>query len=389
MKILSIETSCDETAVSIIDAKGTVLNPEFKILGNALYSQAKLHEKYGGVYPNLAKREHQKNLVPLLRLALKEARFFKLKVKSEKLKVKVTQIQKILEREPELLEQFLKFLPTVKRPRIDAIAVTEGPGLEPALWVGINFAKALSTYWNISLIPVNHMEGHFLSVLYSGKEKFEIKYPALALLISGGHTELVYAKKPLSYKVIGRTRDDAVGETYDKVARMLSLPYPGGPKISSLANKARKLKMKNEKSKIKLPRPMINSKDFDFSFSGLKTAVLYSIKDRKLKTQEKIALALEFENAIRDVLISKSKKAILKFKSRTFIVAGGVIANQFLRKEFEKLIKNYPKIKLLIPLKELSTDNSIMIGIAGYLKYLSGKKFKNSEKIKGSGNLSL
>src|SRR3989344_1760152 len=229
MIILSIETSCDETAVSLLQISGSPTSPKIKILGNALYSQVKIHEKYGGVYPNLAKREHQKNLIPLLKKVLKESGSFEPTTRNQR---PTNKLQKILEREAELLEQFLNFVLKIKKPRIDAIAVTEGPGLEPALWVGINFARALGEVWNVPVVPVNHMEGHFMSVLWTDiadqrrknadkrrKKKRRINYPVLALLISGGHTELVYSKIPHKYRILGETRDDAVGEAFDKVAR--------------------------------------------------------------------------------------------------------------------------------------------------------------------------
>ena len=203
MKILSIETSCDETGISILDCKGGLKKPSFKVLANNLNSQIKIHAPYGGVYPALAKREHLKNLPILLEKTLKE-----------------TKIKKF-----------------------DLICVTYGPGLEPALWTGIVFAKELAKKWNVPLIGVNHMEGHILSVFGKNKGTFtipKIQFPTLSLLVSGGHTELVLAKEWMKYKIIGETLDDAAGEAFDKVARMLELPYPGGPEISKLAEKARK-----------------------------------------------------------------------------------------------------------------------------------------------------
>ncbi len=319
MIILGIETSCDETALSLLemmDAGGG--KTEIRILANITHSQAALHAEYGGVFPNLAKREHQKNLIPLFKKILEESGF-ELRITNYELRQNYSQILEnlriVLEREPELLKQFLEFIPTIEKPHIDAIAVTEGPGLEPALWVGINFARALSLVWDIPIIPTNHMEGHIFAALLRGKdvnhesrimnhdkktEQFIIhnsksqtlhaeRYtlhapalPALSLLISGGHTELVLMERPLEYKILGRTRDDAVGEAFDKVARLLGLPYPGGPQISALADLARKsganyeLGIKNYE--LKLPRPMLKSDNYDFSFSGLKTAVLYLVK---------------------------------------------------------------------------------------------------------------
>jgi len=398
MKILGIETSCDETAISIIEARGDLKNPLFKVLSNVTLSQAKLHEKYGGVFPNLAKREHSKNLIPVLKQALKEANFLKLEVKKNLSTYQLKNLPTILNREPELLEQFLEFIPTIKKPAVDKIAVTYGPGLEPALWVGINFAKALSEVWKIPVVPVNHMEGHIASILPTqnrssvkgqrSKVKGQVIFPAVALLISGGHTELVLVKKWGDYKILGQTRDDAVGEVYDKVARMLNLPYPGGPEISRLATQARekttdyKLKTTNYP---RLPRPMITSQDLDFSFSGLKTAVLYFLKGKKMSLKLKKEVCLAFEDAVAEVLVTKTKKALEKTKAKSLIIAGGVSANKFLRESFEKEFGQ--KIKILIPPLELSTDNALMIATAGYLK-ISGKR-KIQKTIKAEGNLSF
>jgi len=274
MKILAIETSCDETAVSIVeihpadsgdhsaaDSEIKLQNAQFNVLGNALYSQIETHRQFGGVFPMLAKREHAKNLVPITRAALHEARLLheNYVVLSEEQKIK---LEKLLHREPGLLEKVIEFLEQEEKPDIDAIAVTQGPGLEPALWVGINFAQALAVIWELPIIPVNHMEGHILSAMLkeSSHAKFlisDIKFPALALLISGGHTELVLMEKWFSYEVIGETRDDAVGEAFDKVARMLDLPYPGGPEISALAEQARSQNSRLTKSlDIKFPTPI-------------------------------------------------------------------------------------------------------------------------------------
>src|SRR3989344_3797169 len=253
MKILAIETSCDETSVAIVEGKGGLKNPSFEILSNVVLSQIKLHAHWGGVVPMVAKREHQANLIPILGKAMKKSNL--LISKSEFLisnsnqipNFKLQKIQKILEREPELLERFLKFIPTIKPPKIDAIAVTVGPGLEPALWVGINFAKALAFVWNKPIVAVNHMEGHVVaSLLATTSHKVEskklkvVEFPAIALLVSGGHTELVLIKKWGDYKIIGETRDDAAGECFDKAARMLELPYPGGPQIAKQAENFKK-----------------------------------------------------------------------------------------------------------------------------------------------------
>ena len=324
---------------------GTVKKPRFDVLSHFLLSQIKIHKQYGGVFPQLAQREHQRNLIPILKKTLKEAGEEKAAKKHFKTDA-ATKIMKILERESELLFHFLKYVPTIARPKIDAIAVTSGPGLEPALWVGINFAKALGVMWNVPVIPINHMEGHLVSVLLGEKggevptshrqsSRVEtgvfLKFPMIALLVSGGHTELVFSKKWGSYKVVGETRDDAVGEAFDKVARMLELPYPGGPQISGLSEAHRKA---IETSNVyKLPRPMIHSGDLDFSFAGLKTAVLYTLKKIKvINAEAKQTIAREFEDAVIEVLISKTKQALKKYKAKSLIVGGGVIANTALRR---------------------------------------------------------
>ncbi len=386
MKILSIETSCDETAVSILDINGKATSPKILLLGNALFSQVKIHEKYGGVFPNIAKREHAKNLPPLLLKALDQAGFEKRTGRNQFTKNQIKKVGKILEREYGVAQTLIDLLSNIEKPPIDIIAVTKGPGLEPALWVGINVAIALGVLWNIKVLPINHMEGHIFSVLYKKNE--DIKFPVLSLLISGGHTELVYSKSLLSYKILGETRDDAVGEAFDKVARMISLPYPGGPQISRLAERKRKSGYK--KSLWGFPRPMIHSKDLDFSFSGLKTAVLYAIKGKKLKKSQKEEIAFEFEEAVTDVLISKTRSALKMFPTRSLIVAGGVIANKHLQKSFNKLIREFNNLKLYVPEKELATDNSVMIGIAAFCKIkTSTKKNLWSKKIKAEGNLRL
>src|SRR3989344_4967320 len=236
MRILAIETSCDETGVCIIEADGQFEQKggrdfAFKILGNGLLSQTETHAPYGGVFPNLARREHERNLVPMLTKALHEADMLKAG------SVDAGANETILSREAELRIQLDSFLATYAKPEIDAIAVTHGPGLEPALWVGVNFVRALAAAWQLPIVPVNHMEGHIiLSAIMSGQEgiKYHVssikpfKFPLLSLLISGGHTELILSREWMQYELLGQTRDDAVGEAFDKVARLLDLPYPGG-----------------------------------------------------------------------------------------------------------------------------------------------------------------
>ncbi len=237
------------------------------------------------------------------------------------------------------------------------------------------------------------MEGHIFSVFINkNRKKFPIsnvKFPILSLLISGGHTELVLSKKWMQYEIIGETVDDAVGEAFDKVARMLGLPYPGGPEISKLAEEERK-KIKN--LPFSLSRPMLHSKDLNFSFSGLKTAVLYLIRDlgglENINEKTKMQIALEFENAAIECLVHKTQKALEKYKIKTLIVAGGVSANQHLQNEMKNIISK--KIKILFPKKDLTGDNSIMIGIAGYFNYIKNKKkVPKLTSIKATGNLRL
>jgi N6-L-threonylcarbamoyladenine synthase len=276
MVILGIETSCDETALCLLETRGSGDDFEYRILANVVHSQIDIHKEYGGVFPALAKREHIKNLPVLFEKVLKDA--------------------------------------GIEENKIEMIAVTEGPGLEPALWTGILFAKELAAKLDVPIVPVNHMEGHIVSTLLTSSVPSEhftrvkrLKSPSLALLISGGHTELIEVRELGSYALLGRTRDDAVGEAFDKVARLLSLPYPGGPEISKLAEEA--LKEKTPQT-ITLPRPMIHSKDLDFSFSGIKTHVLYTLQKIELTEAVKKELAREFEDAITDVLISKTKKGL-------------------------------------------------------------------------------
>lgn len=398
MKILAIETSCDETALAILDVKGGFNSPSITVLSHQVASQIALHTQYGGVFPMMAKREHARNIIPLFKKTLEQSFLDIKQINKEqkgdpKLNKKITEI---LAREPELLEQFIPFIYSIRKPKIDAIAVTVGPGLEPALWVGINFARALSFAWDIPVVPVNHMEGHILSFLVPEKKKgfkgfklSDFNFPILSLLVSGGHTELVLVKGWNKYKVIGQTRDDAVGEAFDKVARMLDLSYPGGPEISKLAEASRSDKSVVKDEKIKLPRPMIHSNDFDFSFSGLKTAVLYLIRDlKKIDDNKKKQIAREFEDASIEVLISKTIKAMKKYSADTLIVGGGVSANMHLRRELESKIKS-EKFQVYFPTKELSTDNAIMIGLVGTYKFLKTKKGVryNSKHLVATGNL--
>jgi N6-L-threonylcarbamoyladenine synthase len=390
MKILGIETSCDETAVCLIETKQSETGTILTVLGNQLYSQVSKHIEFGGVMPTLAKREHQKNLVPLLVKCLEEAGLKNENAEAIEESTKEN-LKRVLDRESELFEDFIKTIPQISKPDIDAIAVTNGPGLEPALWVGVNFAKALSALWNIPIIPTNHMEGHILVASLEKTEeeqKFIIKdtkYPAITLLISGGHTQLVLVKDRLDYEIVGNTRDDAVGEAFDKVARMLGLPYPGGPQISKYADA---YKLKTDKiSHFKFPRPMIHSKDLDFSFSGLKTSVLYSLKEIKEITGDiKQEVSFEFKQAVIDVLVAKTRAAIEQYNAGTLIVGGGVIADKDIREALKKLAEEMG-INFSLPEISAATDNALMISTAGFINLKSGKK--TTLDFQANGNLSL
>lgn len=391
MKILGIETSCDETAVCIIDCEGNPSDGNFKIniLGDALHSQIDLHKEFGGVVPFMAKREHAKNLIPLFIQSLKQADLFKEYSEKNPLNEDAREkLNEIFGREIEFKNNFIEFIETTNKPHsIEAIAITEGPGLEPALWMGIIFSKALSLVYDLPLIPINHMEGHIMSVL-PNLNNHKIKFPAISLLISGGHTELILMRDWHSYEIIGETRDDAVGEAFDKVARMLDLPYPGGPEISRLADLHRKTKTSTQE--YILPRPMINSKDFNFSFSGIKTAVLYSLKNNHENKIPKEIVAKEFEEAVTEVLVTKTLKALEEYNAETLILGGGVVSNKYLRKEFKKEIKKISGVSLLIPENKLRTDNAVMIAISAYLRIISNKNnIKSNDSLVAKGRLRL
>ncbi|MEQ1812887.1 MAG: tRNA (adenosine(37)-N6)-threonylcarbamoyltransferase complex transferase subunit TsaD [Candidatus Nitrotoga sp.] len=407
MRIFAIETSCDETALSFIEAHGSPETGDFSytVLGETLLSQAALHAQYGGVFPNLAKREHAKNLTPLLIETLTQAG--SLKSKSDLDSKSDFDFETLLEREPELLAQLRVFMPTYGKPDIDALAVTVGPGLEPALWVGINFAKALSLAWDLPIIPVNHMEGHLLMALVqnpsesSKPEKnitphsesvlprpgLEQVFPLVALLVSGGHTELILSEQFGSYKILGETRDDAAGECFDKCARIIGLPYPGGPEISKLAAIARSEFLEERISS--LPRPMIHEKSYEFSFSGLKTAVRNAWANDtatwESETHKQMAYALEIENAIVEVLVKKTMYAVSESGAVTLVVSGGVSANTHLKETLQqKCVET--SIQLLTPTPSLATDNARMIAITGYLHQ---SETAESNSITAQGQLRL
>ncbi|OGI27581.1 MAG: tRNA (adenosine(37)-N6)-threonylcarbamoyltransferase complex transferase subunit TsaD [Candidatus Moranbacteria bacterium RIFOXYB1_FULL_43_19] len=368
MQILAIETSCDETAVALVKAKKGV----FFAVDEYISSQTKIHSPFGGVVPNLAAREHLKNL-PIL-------------------------LKKIIAKNK------------IRRKDIDLIAVTEGPGLIPALLIGTNAAKALAYAWQKPLVGANHIAGHvyanFIGAISKQiqKSKFKnqnssIEFPILALIVSGGHTELILMKKHMNFNIIGQTLDDAAGEAFDKAAKILGLGYPGGPEVSSLAEKYKKQKTryKIQDTKYRLPRPMLNSPNFNFSFSGLKTALLYTVRDNpKILRSKRLTgeICAEFQQAVIDVLLHKTLSAAKKFKPKTILLGGGVSANKELRKQLRKKIKNeIPDTKYQLPDTKYSLDNAAMIAVAGHFKFRSVKNKKifrdNWKKMEADASLKL
>jgi N6-L-threonylcarbamoyladenine synthase len=345
MIIVGIETTCDETGVAVLEVE----NLSFKVKSNVVASQVKIHKKYGGVYPSLAKREHRKNLPIVFNKALRKAK--------------------------------------IKEAQIDLIALAVGPGLEPCLWEGVNFAKDLAKKLEIPIVPINHLEAHIL-VNFLQTSNFKSLFPAVCLIVAGGHTQLILMEKIGKYKLIGETRDDAAGECFDKVARLLGLGYPGGPAIEKIS----KFQIPNSKLKVSFPRPMIRQKNYDFSFAGLKTAVLYDFLKRPEKIRKskeyKILVAREVQQAVVDVLISKTLKAAKEFKAESIILGGGVVANEELRRQFLQNCKfQISNCKLIFPPKELCTDNGLMIAVAGYFN--KEKATKDFDKIGAEPNLKI
>ncbi|HPY74654.1 MAG TPA: tRNA (adenosine(37)-N6)-threonylcarbamoyltransferase complex transferase subunit TsaD [Planctomycetota bacterium] len=338
-KILAIDTSCDDTSVAILEGD--------KVLSSIVSSQNDIHREWGGVVPSLAKRAHQEYIQPCIQIALKRA-----KIKNIK--------------------------------QLQAIAVTYGPGLAPSLEVGIAQAKQLSLENNLPLIPVNHMEGHLLSpLLKNSKGNYYSKIitttlPWLVLVVSGGHTEIVWCKKIGTYEVLGRTLDDAAGEAFDKVARMLDLGYPGGVVISHLSKQG-------NPEQYKLPRPMSTSNNYDFSFSGLKTACLYQTNDLKQQLGDQFAdiipdYCASLQEAIVDSLLIKFKRVLKKRKPKTALVGGGVSANLRLRKKFRQTLKKY-NIPIYFPYQKFCMDNAAMIGLAAFHKYKRNEIYTTAEDI--------
>jgi len=403
MKILAIETSCDETAVAIVDVKtkddvvdttathsANYITPTFTEVATFINSQAELHAEFGGVFPQLAKREHSKNIIPILRSVLAEQSKEIISLSQKQL----NEVENIMERYPDHVKELIAF--AKDRPRdIDYIVVTQGPGLAPALWVGITFVRALSYLWNIPMVGVNHMEGHIVSVLAQkdmadGKSMSEdVALPAVALLVSGGHTQIIDIENWGHYTLLGETLDDALGEAYDKVARMLDIPYPGGPEVSK---RARGLRETGTTPEFEFPRPMLHSKDYSFSFSGLKTSVLYTVQaltktHTNLSNEMKNQICFSFEEAITEVLLKKLAFTFDSSSARSLIVGGGVIANQHLRTKITQFAHE-KNIQLHIPNIEHTTDNAVMIAIAGYFTIIREKPSIAPEII-ADGNMSL
>jgi len=390
MLILSIETSCDETALSLVEAKGEFPHAIYEVHGNCLWSQIDIHAQYGGVFPMAAKREHAAIITSLLEKVFSEAEKLETQDTPSISDHTKTQITTLLEREPGLAEQLFAFHTKYGQQEIDLIAVTSGPGLEPALWVGVNFARALALLWDVVVVGINHMEGHILASVYDADrddQLSDITFPAISLLISGGHTELIKMSDWGKYEKIGQTRDDAVGEAYDKVARLIGIPYPGGPEVAKRAEMARKATLPPYTD---LPSPMLHSKDLDFSFSGLKTAVRYAVQDKELSETEKQALCRDFEDAVTQVLVKKCCAAVEEHGAQTLIVGGGVSANQHIKRSLEvALLEKFPDVTTYFPQSGLSTDNSIMIALAGHARAKSALAPQGSSVIRADGNRSL
>ncbi len=316
--ILGIETSCDETAASVIE-NGRVIR------SNIVASQIESHKRFGGVVPEIASRHHVEQITLVIEEALNEA--------------------------------------GVTWDQLDGIAVTQGPGLVGALLVGINAAKALAFAHGLPLIPVHHIAGH----IYANRLVQELEFPLLALIVSGGHTELVFMKSHGDYEVIGETRDDAAGEAYDKVARTLNLPYPGGPQMDRLAQSG--------SDTLKFPRAWLEEGSYDFSFSGLKSAVINTLHNAEQRGErfEPEDVAASFQASVVEVLVAKAIKAAKAYQVKQLVLAGGVAANRGLRAALEQACEK-ESLPLVIPPLNLCTDNAAMIGAAGTIEYLKGMR---------------
>lgn len=393
MRILSIETSCDETSFALIDTDGETVT----VYAHNTLSQIEKHREYGGVFPSLAKREHAINAVPLLEKTLTESG-----IDHEAVTINGEtreHIKHLLVREEGLADKLTTLCDAKGKPQgVDAITVTHGPGLEPALWVGINIAKSLSAIWDVPVIPANHIEGHIASLALTSftfpfsepqtNQLAELPFPAITLIVSGGHTELVRVTDWGVYQPLGKTKDDAVGEAFDKVARLLDLPYPGGPEISQLAAEARESGIKADQV---LKRPMIDSDDYQFSFSGIKTAVRYRVDEgTPLSQTDKQALAREFEEAVIDVLVHKAQAAIAAYGDNALFVTGGVSANPWLREQCAAL-KTKQDVAVYMAPPALTGDNALMMALAGFYRaqYAPELVLPDPDEIAAIGNLRL
>lgn len=334
--LLAIESSCDETGVSVVQKDGD----DIRVLSEIIASQS-IHESTGGVVPEVAAREHLQVIGPMIASAMQQA--------------------------------------GVNKESVHGIAVTVGPGLMPALAVGVQAARTLALAWNVPIVPVHHIEGHIYSALLMGEE---VAFPALALIVSGGHTMLIEIENHLTYKILGQTRDDAAGEVFDKVARMLTLPYPGGPKVSELAKQG-------NGEVFAFPRPMMHSGDLDFSFSGLKTSVLYKLQEigDDISEQVRANIAASFEVAVIDCLAGKLGSALEKKEYGAVLLAGGVAANKVLRERIQAESDAHG-VQLCIAPQALCGDNATMIGQAGLFAYEAGR-VKNWREIDAVARVSI
>lgn len=350
MKILGIETSCDETSAAIVERVSG--RSSVKLLTNIVATSLTLHAKTGGIIPEVAARQQVEYIIPVVKKALVEANLYP---RSSKI---------------ELLSS------TFYRPEVDAIAVTVGPGLIGSLLVGVETAKTLSLIWNKPLIPVNHLIGHIYAnwIRTIDHEPSTINFPAIALLVSGGHTDLLLMKSHGNIKWLGGTRDDAAGEAFDKIGRLLHLPYPGGPAIEKAAQKG-------DPKRFSFPRPMMQNPYFsakdgpasgwDFSFSGLKSAVFREVqKTKKLDKQTIADMSRGVLDAIVDVLVSKTVKAASRYNAQSILLGGGVAANQKLTDQLQLSATHHRlNARIFVPQKSLCTDNAAMIATAGFFNY--------------------
>lgn len=358
MKILAIETSCDETAASIVKSSDN----KIAILSNVIASQIDIHQKFGGVYPEIASRAHTEQIIAVITASLRQTA-------------------------DSLQQNSKKPLAVSREPlaNIDLIAVTSGPGLIGSLLVGVNAAKTLAFADNKPIIGINHWLGHIYSC-FSDNENLP-QFPLLALIVSGGHTGLVLMKSHTEIETIGQTLDDAAGEAFDKVAKLLDLGYPGGPAISKIA-------IDGNAKRFDFPRSMLNRENFDFSFSGLKTAVLYESKKHKLDDKTKSDFAASFQQCVIDILIGKTLKAAEKYQPKSILLCGGVSANKELREQMKIAIDNFNAVNLSaihyhLPPLSLTGDNAAMIGIAAAYQIANGIRPTTFDQIDVNSNLKL